>query len=157
MKNEKLISSAGDITLLNPKFFGLSADRHPYSVLSKEGVKINKNLVELAEVYSDIALSNNNFIAFKSDKGFLKLESDNIELSGHVEILVNDTYNISTEQVFINLKKRSGYGNNLVKVTNVLGNIIADEFEITENHREVIFKGNPVKTIINNINAVNDD
>lgn len=147
--NNKAISSSLDIKLVNPKFFGISEDQRPYTILSREGTQINKNLIELMEVYSDIILDVNNFIALKANRGALKLDADDLELIGQVEILIDDSYIISTEQALLNLQKRSGRGNNLIKVSNASGVIIADEFEVTDNYKEVIFKGKRVKTTIN--------
>ncbi len=150
MLSKKGIANTSEVTINNPRFFGVSSDDRPYTVIAKSGNQINKNLVELFDVFGDIDLQNNNFVLLKSDIAVLELDKDNLEMTGNVEVLIEDQYIINTDKAFINYKNQSGYGYNPIRIESDSTTITADEFLITDHHKELILKGKRVKTVVMN-------
>ena len=150
---KKDIASSSEVTIANPRFFGVSNDNRPYTIISKSGNQINKNLIELFEVSGDISLKNDDFVLLKSDQGILELDQDNLEMIGNVEVIVEDRYVINTDKAFINYKEQSGYGYSPIRINSESTTIMADEFLITQHHNELILKGKRVKTLVNSKRA----
>lgn len=137
----------------NPRFFGVNSENKPYTIFAKKGIQINKQLVELIDVNANMDIEQGDFAIMRSDKAILELDQDNLAISGNVEILVPNKYTITTEQAFINYKKHSGYGNSPIQIKTATAIINADEFIITDNHKELILKGKRVKTLVSRLKA----
>lgn len=147
-ENLKIISdsSGSDIqaseaqTILKPKFYGFDNSNKPYTITADSGVQIDKDTVELQNVFSDIKFGDDkNYLTMVSDKANVSLDKKTLDLSGNIEINIDSDYKVNTELATVDYGEKVIKGGE-VSVKGDMGDINAQGFSIDESYKVITFK-----------------
>lgn len=134
--------------IVKPKFYGFDNVNRPYTITADKGTQVDKNRVELSNVFSDIKLDEGkNYIAMTSQTADVQLSEKILNLKGDIEITVDSEYKVNTDSAIVNYGERRVNGNE-VKVEGKIGTINANSFSIDESYKVISFS-DKVHTTLN--------
>lgn len=137
-----------NVTMSNPRFFGVDSNRQPFTVTANEAVEQPENKDRLAHVrldapQADITLEDGSWIALTADTGFYTESNELLDLVGTVNMYHDQGFEIHTEQAEIALGNGSAKGNEPVDGQGPFGTIKSDTgFELEDKGAVIRFLGN---------------
>ena len=141
----------GKNELLNPLFESTDDKKQPYTIKAKRAVQgqDNENLIILEEPLGDILLENNTWLAIGSDQGAYRQDNQRLLLKGNVKIYHDQGYQLTTEQLDIDIKNSSLWTSNPVSGHGPAGTITASGMRGDMNTGILNFEGH-AKLVLHN-------
>ncbi|HPD82554.1 MAG: LPS export ABC transporter periplasmic protein LptC [Alphaproteobacteria bacterium] len=148
----------GENELLNPKFETTDAQNQPVSVTADRALQNqnNPNLVKLDKPNADLKMKNGSAVQIEALSGTYEQDTEKLFLQNDVKIRHETGYELTAEELRVDMKTREAFSDKNVAVTGPDAHIEATGLEGNVENGILIFKG-PAKLTITNIENINDN
>jgi lipopolysaccharide export system protein LptC len=135
--------SGSKITMESPKLSGFKKDQKSYEVTAREAIQDIKapSIVELNKLTARMEQEKNSFARMTSDWGKFDQGNDRLELKGNVRVRTDSGYEVDMLSAQVNMKSGDVVSTEPVTVRSKTGTISANQVEVKDNAKVVIFEG----------------
>lgn len=130
--------------MIGPKFYNIDKNNQPYEINAKTATKLDDNTMELDHVSGDIALSGGAWFAVSSNSGLFKVKENTLGLKGSVEMFNDGGYEFRTEQLQVDVGKKTAVTRLEVQGQGPLGTLKAYGGAEVDSIAQVVTFGGPV-------------
>ncbi len=132
--NEKTQRTIGKNELLSPHFESVDDKNQPYTIKAKRAIQgqDNENLIILEEPLGDIVLEGDTWLAIQADQGAYRQDNKRLLLKGNVRIYHDQGYQLTTDQMHIDIEN-----NKIWSTTPVSGHGPAGTIEASGMHGDI--------------------
>lgn len=143
--------TVGKNELLKPKFQSEDTNQQPYTITADKAFQEadNLDLVILDKPVADIALKNGAWVALKAKDGEYLQSEQKLKLKGNVKLYHDSGYELSTEEVDLDVTTQTAKSATPVSGHGPAGTISGSGLEANGQDGTLIFTG-PAKLILNN-------
>ena len=131
------------LQVTSPVLVGTDNQDRPYSIVAdraSEGAE-GEHIVELSRPEGEIATEDGARISLNAEIGRFDRQSNQLHLMGDVRLSRDDGQRFATDEVFVDMKTRSAWGDKPVTGEGPMGEIQSEGFRIEDNGATVIFTG----------------
>lgn len=141
--------SAGNLTMVNPRFQGRDTEDRPFSVVAKSAsqAKSGADRVELDAPKADITLADGAWVALTADNGVFYRDRQQLDLDGHVSLFHDHGFELHTAAALVDLKAGTATSTTPVSGQGPTGHLEAQGFRLEDKGRTIIFTGNSKLTL----------
>jgi lipopolysaccharide export system protein LptC len=135
--------SGSKITMESPKLSGFKKDQKSYEVTAREAIQDIKvpSVVELNKLTARMEQEKNSFARMTSDWGKFDQGNDRLDLKGNIRVKTDSGYEVDMISAQINMKSGDIVSSEPVTVRSKTGTISANQVEVKDNGKAVIFEG----------------
>jgi lipopolysaccharide export system protein LptC len=135
--------SGSKITMESPKLSGFKKDQKSYEVTAREAIQDIKapSIVELNMLTGRMEQEKNSFARLTSDWGKFDQGNDRLDLKGNVRVRTDSGYEVDMLSAQVNMKSGDIVSTEPVTVRSKTGTVSANQVEVKENGKIVIFEG----------------
>lgn len=135
--------------LLNPNFESTDNQGRPYSVTALKASQDDndENLVRLEKPQGTIKLQQNETLTLQAEQGRYHQEQKTLHLTGAVNLLYNQNYEITSSAVQVDLNNSIAWSQNDTQGGGPLGTVKAKGFEIDVGSEKLILQGPATLTL----------
>ena len=143
--------------LLKPRFESVDSKQQPFTITANKAVQgqSNRNLVELDKPVADMMMKSGAWIAAESHTGLYEQKAEKLFLSGQVKLFHDSGYQLETDELRIDLKKREAFSDKDVHAQGPAGIIEASGLQAQADQGLLIFKGPAHLTLHTGKNGLN--
>jgi lipopolysaccharide export system protein LptC len=138
-------SIKSDTTLLprmnNPKYEATTNAGEPFKVTGKVAIQKSATLVVIENVNAELLKSDGSWLSLSADSAEYDQTKGNIILKGNVNVVNDKGYNFVTPSASVDMKTMHVVGNESIAGVGPQGKLLASNFEITDNGKQVHFGG----------------
>ena len=129
--------------LLKPRYESADRELNPFIVTADKATQTqdNADLIYLDKPVADITLKDGGKLDVSSENGIFAQSSEKLSLKGNVELVYDQTYTLSGDEMRVDLKGREAFSDQDVILTGPDGIIKAKGMEAYSERGLVIFKG----------------
>ena len=144
----------GKNELIDPHFESVDDKKQPYTIKAKRAIQgqENEDLIILEEPLGDIVLEDNTWLAIQGDQGAYRQDNQRLLLKGNVRIYHDQGYQLTTEQLHIDVKNNTMWSKHPVSGHGPAGTINALGMRGDLNTGVMNFEGN-AKLIIHDADS----
>lgn len=124
-----------------PRLHGTDANNQPYNITAERAVQEDAKNMTLYKIEGDIHLKDGAWISLLSDSGKYSVSSRTLDLSGSINLFMDNGYEFLTETARVDLKQSIATGNDKVFVQGPLGKLQSQGFVIKNNGDDMEFTG----------------
>ena len=145
----KATRTIGKNELLSPHFNSIDNKDQPYTIKAKRAIQgeANENLIILEEPIGDILLENGTWIAIEADQGAYRQDNQRLLLKGNVNLYHDQGYQLTTEQLHIDMENNTLWSKQPVSGHGPAGTIEATGMRGDNNTGVINFEGRAKLTI----------
>ncbi|MFM9974585.1 MAG: LPS export ABC transporter periplasmic protein LptC [Beijerinckiaceae bacterium] len=135
--------SGSKITMESPKLSGFKKDLKSYEVTAREAIQDIKapSIVELNQLTGRMEQEKNSFARLTSDWGKFDQGADRLDLKGNVRVRTDSGYEVDMLSAQVNMKSGDIVSLEPVTVRSKTGTISANQVDVKDNAKVVIFEG----------------
>ena len=139
----------GKNELLNPRFESTDEKNQPYTITAKRAVQgqVNEDLIVLEEPVADIKLTSGNWVAIKAVQGAFTQNNQQLLLRGDVTMLHDRGYEMTTEQLHIDIENKTSWTDTDVNAHGPEGTLSAKGLKGDAISSHIVFTG-PAKLVL---------
>jgi|GEM_PF-5145263 len=149
--NDTNTTQAKAPVMKNPRFRGVDNKNQEYNVTSIKATQLTENLVELQDITADFLTNDKDWMSLVAAKGQIDIDKQTLLLTDAADFFIstnNDKiYEISSQQVLIDLNKSTLQCLTTVKAYADIGSIKANKCFVDKNTNRAKFTGN-VKIVL---------
>ena len=134
---------ADNLSMLNARFDGLDDKNQPFSVTADEASQTPglNNIIDLAFPKADITLEDGAWLAVEAQEGTYDRDSKVLKLSGNVSLFHDKGYELTTDNVRVDLEASIAEGFEIVTGQGPFGSIESQGFRVLERGEQGVFHG----------------
>ncbi len=142
-------TTPGQIELVGAKYEGVDDQGHPYTVTADRAVRdmSNAESMRFENPVADITLTDGTWLAVKSRSGFFDRTNETLQLDGGVTVFHDGGYEMTLEDININLRDRTASSEKPVSAQGPLGTIAAQNMTVSDQGFLITFGGPAVMKI----------
>ncbi len=143
----------GKNELIDPHFESVDDKKQPYTIKAKRAIQgeENDNLLVLEEPLGDMVLEDDTWLAIQADQGAYRQDNQRLLLKGNVHIYHDQGYQLTTDQLHIDIKNNTMWTKDPVSGHGPAGTINALGMRGDMNTGVINFEGQ-AKLILNDTN-----
>ncbi len=136
----------GLITMVNARYVGTDRKAQPFSITAERATQDPDapERLEFSGIDADITLTEGAWLALRAERGRYDRERQRLELLGRVALFSDDGYELTTEDVTIDLEAGTASGDRPLSAQGPLGTVAAGGFRAQDGGKRLRFLG-PVR------------
>ncbi len=148
----------GEIEMIGVSYEGMDQEKRPYRVDAEKASRssINPEDINLEKPIANIKLNDNIDLNASADKGVYKRENSTVQLIGNVKLKHSGGYNLTMDEILINMPAKNAISNSKVIGVGPEGNIESNGLTVAKNGNRIIFIGPSKITILNKKDKIID-
>ncbi len=129
--------------MVSPIFIGVDDKNRPYKLRAKlaRQVSAKSDRVSLVEPRANLTLENGSYVAISANHGDYRKAARILKLKGDVNVYHDANYTFKTQELTVDMKKNTAWGDKPVVATGPQARIHARGFRIWEGGKTVLFLG----------------
>ena len=137
------------LKLENAKLIGNDRNNRPYVITAKSSFKnsIDANIIHLNSVEADMTLNYNGWMLINTNRAFFNVLEKSIKAKDKVFIFYDDGTKLESTELYYNISKGIGYGDDGVKMFGKWGVIEANSFFFDTSYQIIKFYNKPKLTL----------
>ncbi|MCL2474242.1 MAG: LPS export ABC transporter periplasmic protein LptC [Alphaproteobacteria bacterium] len=147
----KLTEKIPNLVIENLRYSGMDSKKQPFSLFAAQATKpmAFESIYDLTDLEGEITLQNGTWLDGKAQKGRFDKSSNELWLTGNVNIFRDDGFQVKTEEAYLNINDKIASGIDDVSILGPYINIHGKGFNILDSGDTVIISG-PVKAVFTN-------
>jgi lipopolysaccharide export system protein LptC len=151
-------TTPGQIDLVMPKYEGLDAKNHPYTISADRAHRVMEpghdkdQVVAMEKPKGDIALEDGSWISLQAADGIYNNSASTLHLSGGVVLFHDSGYEMHMKDVDVDVKTRHAKTDSPVQGQGPAGAIDAQNLEISQGGDLIVF-GGPLRLTLWNLSG----
>lgn len=143
--------TVGKNELVKPKFQSEDTNRQPYTITADRAFQEadNLDLVILEKPVADITLEDGSWVAIKAKNGEYLQSGQKLKLTGDVRLYHDDGYELTTQQVDLDIAAQTAYSDKPVSGQGPAGTISGSGLQANGINGTLIFTG-PARLVLHN-------
>lgn len=127
----------------NPRYVGRTSNAEPFEVTAASAYldPAQPNRIHLDQLAADIATAGRRDLRLLAASGVYDRESEDVDLSGGIELVTSDGYRFETPSALLNLERGRVFGRQPIAGAGPSGTITADRFEFRDGGDRLRFMG----------------
>ncbi len=148
-KMSDLIKNIPDLAVDNLRFKGVDSKNQPYSLTAAQATRPSalKGVYDLTKPEGEITLKNGSWMDGKADSGRYDDVGKKVTLTGNVRIFRDDGYQITTDELHVDLNSSKAWGDKSVLIQGDFGTLQGIGFRFADSGKNVIING-PAKAVL---------
>ncbi|MFA5040316.1 MAG: LPS export ABC transporter periplasmic protein LptC [Bdellovibrionales bacterium] len=144
-----VVKNIPDLAIDNLRFKGVDSKNQPYSLTAATATRPSHlhGVYDLSKPEGEITLQNGTWLDGKADSGRYDENEKKVFLSGNVQIFRDNGYQITTDELHVNLNNSEAWGDKSVLIQGDFGTINGVGFHFMDSGHTVIIKG-PAKAVL---------
>ena len=137
------LGGADVMRMNNPRYVGHTSNAEPVGVSAESAYldPAQPDRIHLERVAAEIAKAGEGDLHLLAGSGIYDRETEDVDLSGGVELTTSDGYRFETPSVFLNLKRGQALGHEPIAGAGPSGTIAAERFEFRDGGERLRFMG----------------
>jgi lipopolysaccharide export system protein LptC len=151
-------TTPGQIDLVKPKYEGLDARNHPYTISADHARRVmtpgreNDQVMALEKPQGDLALEDGSWVSLQAADGLYDNGASTLHLSGGVTLFHDSGYEMHMKDVDVEVRTRHAKTESPVQGQGPAGAIDAQSLEISQGGDLIVF-GGPLRLTLWNLSA----
>ncbi len=143
--------SGTKVTMDNPKLTGFRKDNKPYEMVARTAVQdVRKpNFVELNDMTARLMMEVNSWANLDAVKGYFDNQKEQMQLREGVRLRTDNGYDVKLKSADIDFKAGTILSREPVTVNSGGTTVDADTLDVTDNGKQITFRGN-VRAVVDN-------